>query len=374
MKRVLLGTTALVAIGAFVGVAQADDMMGPVKVGLGGYYRAALTAYSGDDTGLRGHTLEQNIELEAAGETTLDNGLTVGVRIRVNGNNSGPHNHDDGDAGGNFNTDETEIIVSGGFGRLHIGTIESAAQNAIIWAPGGTAVTGVNSPWFGWHGGRTIATYNDGIGEEDASKIVYYSPGFNGISLALSYAPDDEAVNYKAGGANNGGQQSEQISAALNYAQEVMGGSFSANVGYETHTTETAGSAKCDDMMTNCDPDILRFGAALSIDDISIGGGVMQADEEGNNTRTVSDFGIGYSMGSTSFGLQWGNQSSEAAMDGKGADTSIYALNIGYDLGPGIALGMQLAMGTVEGGGPKKDGMPTDNDWSHFILGTAITF
>ena len=373
MKKVLLGTTALVAIGAFVGTAQADEMMEkPIEVGIGGYYRAALTAYSGDgDAGLRGHALEQNIELEASGETTLDNGLTVGVRIRVNGNNYGPHNHDDGDAGASFNTDETEIIVSGGFGTLKVGTIESAAQNAVIFAPGGTSITGVNSPWFGWQHSQAISTYSNGIGAEDASKAVYLSPSFNGISLALSYAPDDKEVNYKSAGARDAGEQSEQISAALNYSQEVMGGSFSANVGYETHSTETEGGAACDDTMMNCDPEVLRFGASISIDDVSIGGGVMQADEMGDNTRTVSDFGIGYSMGATSLGLQWGNQSSEDS----GNDTNIYALNVGYDLGPGISLGMQIATGTVEGGGPEDaNGMATDNDWSHFILGTAISF
>ena len=45
MKKFLLGTTALIAAGAFVGAAQAGDdemMAGPVTVGVAGYSTAAI--------------------------------------------------------------------------------------------------------------------------------------------------------------------------------------------------------------------------------------------------------------------------------------------------------------------------------------------
>ena len=102
MKKVLLGTTALVAAGAFAGIgaAQAQDVMLPMKAGVGGYYNIALVATDVDDAkNNRGHGFQQNIEMEFQGETMLDNGLTAGVRIRINGNNSGPHSHDGGETG-----------------------------------------------------------------------------------------------------------------------------------------------------------------------------------------------------------------------------------------------------------------------------------
>ena len=45
MKKLLLGTTALIAAGAFVGAAQAADdemMAGPVTVGIAGYTVGAI--------------------------------------------------------------------------------------------------------------------------------------------------------------------------------------------------------------------------------------------------------------------------------------------------------------------------------------------
>ena len=52
MKKLLLGTTALIAAGAFVGAAQAadDDMMaGPVTVGVAGYTVTAAVGFASDD-------------------------------------------------------------------------------------------------------------------------------------------------------------------------------------------------------------------------------------------------------------------------------------------------------------------------------------
>ena len=99
MKRVLYGTTALVAAGLLVtSVSYAGDeemmeeemMAAPVSVGVGGYYRVAAGGYSGDgDDGNRGHYINQNIEINVAGSTTLDNGITAGVNIWLMNGNSG---------------------------------------------------------------------------------------------------------------------------------------------------------------------------------------------------------------------------------------------------------------------------------------------
>ena len=67
MKKVLLGTTALVAAGAFAGIgaAQAQDMMvGMQPLELGGYYTLAGISTDTDGVDNRGHGIQQNIELE----------------------------------------------------------------------------------------------------------------------------------------------------------------------------------------------------------------------------------------------------------------------------------------------------------------------
>ena len=60
MKKLLLGTTALIAAGAFVGAAQAGDdemMAGPVTVGIAGYTVGAIGFASDTDDATRGEEI-----------------------------------------------------------------------------------------------------------------------------------------------------------------------------------------------------------------------------------------------------------------------------------------------------------------------------
>ena len=88
MKNTLLGTTALVAAGVMAGQAAAE-----VELGLGGYYRAAAGAnvsedfYSGFDDPRFG-AFRQDVEIYFRGNATLDNGITVGATIQLEGNQS----------------------------------------------------------------------------------------------------------------------------------------------------------------------------------------------------------------------------------------------------------------------------------------------
>src|SRR5436189_4516585 len=92
MKHVLLGTTALVAAGFVVGQAQAAD---PIKLQLGGFYGAAAGAEIGGNDAhgsasdnRQHYAFKNNVEVYFNGSTTLDNGLTAGVHIELEGNNS----------------------------------------------------------------------------------------------------------------------------------------------------------------------------------------------------------------------------------------------------------------------------------------------
>ena len=150
MKRVLYGTTALVAAGLLVtSVSYAGDeemmeeemMAAPVSVGVGGYYRVAFGGYSGDgDDGNRGHYINQNIEINVAGSTTLDNGITAGVNIWLDAMN--------GNGLGATTFPKPDSTLSGAFGTLTLGSFESAAQLGTVWAPGGNGNFGIKSPFF----------------------------------------------------------------------------------------------------------------------------------------------------------------------------------------------------------------------------------
>ena len=183
MKKLLLGTTALVAAGAFAVAAQADEMMAePVSVGIAGYTMGAVGFISDSSDTKRGQGIWHVYEFAVSGSSTLDNGITAGVHAQL------------GSSGDPF--DEQHITLSGSFGSLRLGRTESAAYNATVGAPGAGIVFGfgVNYNWF--NGGLSGVNTYSGISAEDAQKVIYTSPNFNGLTVGLSYAPeaDDSTV------------------------------------------------------------------------------------------------------------------------------------------------------------------------------------
>ena len=183
---------------------------------------------------------------------------------------------------------------------------------------------------------------------EDSFKISYDSPSFNGISLSASYEPDDNQASYGGRGAEDEKQVSEVTSISLGFTEDVMGGSASAGIGVENGTYEVC--------TANCDASSIRGGLVISIDQVSIGGSILETDNQGAS-RTDTDVGIGWSQGPLGLGVQYGSR------DESGGSFEVTAINAAYALGPGVEINSQLAMGSAG-----------DNDFSEFLLGTTITF
>ncbi len=386
MKKVLLSTTALVAAGMMAGAAQAEEMMEePISLSVGGYYRAALGNVSGNDgpgqpqADRHSTGIAQDSEITFSGSTTLDNGLTVGVNAQlevVDGGRlgGGPRVILPG-AGANTSgaVDEVWLYFKDDFGQLRLGSVESARQEMTNFAPNGAYNFGVNSPFFTFASGSWLATYDDGLGNEDAAKLVYFSPTFNGFRLGLSWAPDDSdgGQQYDNNSSANMGQYQNQIAVAAEFSQSFMeGSSIRVAGGYETYEAEDSAATPCTDSMAmNCEPSSLHLGTTVSFDQISVGGGYLKVEQGNNQDRTVYDLGLRWSEGPMAGGILWGQSSASAA---SGPDTEItrYAVNGTYVLGPGIDLQAQIDFGENDGGG----NMTAANDWTQFMLGTAISF
>ena len=90
MKKLLLGSTALVAGGIMAAPAMAAD---PIKIGVGGYYTfygAAgnidpTYALNGSTTSYKGFSIIQEGEIHFIGQTKLDNGTSVGLTVELEG-------------------------------------------------------------------------------------------------------------------------------------------------------------------------------------------------------------------------------------------------------------------------------------------------
>jgi predicted porin len=227
MKKLLLGSTALVAAGLMAGEAYAAD---GVKLGIGGRYMGAagINAIQDfeDNSGNehpRSYVFKQDVEVYFLGETTLDNGLTVGARIELEGQTSGDQ------------IDAVWAYFSGGFGEIRFGDTSEALAQLCYLVPSASGIFGADSPNFNFSnnaftGLGYAATNGTCYGVDDKStKIVYFSPNFAGFSFAASFTPDNtEDTRNTLGGAatrlkTDSGQNSMNFSVGANFTHDFNG-------------------------------------------------------------------------------------------------------------------------------------------------------
>ena len=288
MKKILLGSTAIVAAAAaFAAPASAAEN---IKLGLGGYYQSAFVLIDEDVADTRTDSIKQEGEIYFLGETTLDNGVTVGVNVQLEAyttaSASGP-----GDQ-----IDEHFVYFEGGFGRVQLGAADSAAYLMHYSAPTAIAGHGVDSPNF-FHasqpGTNVLAsnyTFLNTTG--DANKLTYFTPRFSGFQLGLSYTPSlaggtgGSSNSYGNLPNNNGGvdpadpsRQEKIVEIGANYVNSFGGVDVAIAVGYLTGQQEA-------DRAGSDDQEAFTVGAQLGYAGFSFGGGYqknnmgLQLDED----------------------------------------------------------------------------------------------
>ena len=227
--------------------------------------------------------------------------------------------------------------MSGSFGSLRIGRTESAAFNATVAAPGAGigGMIGVNYSWFSTSSGvQRVNTYS-GLGVEDAAKLVYTTPNFNGLTIGASYAPEDSDDVFP--GRSTAGL-GEHTAVGMTYSTGFMeGGSLTLGTGYETASNGGGGD----------DASAMRFGVNISVDQISFGGSMYDVDGVG----AQYDIGASWTEGATELGLQYGHD--------EVADAGATYVHLTYTLGPGVLVGGQVAGG---------------DDVTQVMLGTSVFF
>ncbi len=339
MRKFLLTTTGVIAALALAAPAMAGDeemaegemMMEPVSVSISGYAYTALST-SGHNTS---PTMKTLFDPGLSGSATMDNGLKFGVSAKLQ---SG---------------DENTLTVDGAFGQIQLGDAKHARGQMRIASAGATGTFGVNGPYWGGVAedeySATVSTDGSGYGGHARdTKIVYMSPSVGGIQLGASYAPD---------GSKDDSGVSDQLSAALTFSQDFGDAGVSLNVGYQTGD------------MGKYSPTDLNAGASITIDDITLSGG-MRASDNGMTgadamESTQMDIGATMAMGSLTLSAGWASTDNPNGT----ADTNMYALAASYPLGEGVRLDAQVDFGERD-----KIGDEDDNDWVQFLIGTGINF
>lgn len=190
MKRLLVGTAAIALGLSMSAPAQAAD---GVKLGVGGYFKGYTSWLDQDETtgsSVDAFDILRDTEIHFTGETTLDNGLTVGFHTELLDDN-----------GDNFATQESYAYFSGAWGRVNFGAEDGSAYLLQVSAP--SADSNVDGLRQYISGTNFAAVGNLGTAVTDLSLQ----------DLISGNALEDDVISFGADAANGGGDDI-QVGAA----------------------------------------------------------------------------------------------------------------------------------------------------------------
>jgi len=371
MKKLLYGTTALVAAGMVAGGAQAADK---IKVGVGGYFFGYLVGVDQDDSAAtgalgaapgnnrRGHGITREGEIIFNGKTSLDNGISFGVQVQLEAETCGDQ------------IDESFIWMSGSFGKINLGSENAASY---LMGYGSVAAShwsaGVNSPGSRFHNvGGNAAGFNTTNAQltSDADKITYFTPRMSGFQLGISYSPEraEEVASYAGPGTNaDAGDQSEVVEIGANWTGK-MGGTSVGVSGSWGEGSEEVSSATTDDRQE------YTLGVKASMNNISVGARFRSDDQGTSGSNTDLEawvLGIRYKSGPWGMGVQIANNEVGQGI-GAGVDEArVIEVGGSYSIGPGVTMvgGVQVADLSAGDSDPA-----SENDATVFFIGTFLGF
>ncbi|MGB2099386.1 MAG: porin [Candidatus Puniceispirillaceae bacterium] len=287
MRKVLLATTALVAMGGIT-AANAD-------ISISGNYEWEYT--QNDD----GSTFSDDGHINIKAVEAADNGMTFTAMTTFGGGTAA-------------NTTQNNYVqVGGDFGTVYLGNVDgnSAAslmdgalgRNKDIETQGGLGSEATNN------GTADTAVFLDG-----GADIIYMSPSVGGLQIGFSADLTDSDASATDGAVDMAATYS--MSGVSLFASSTSGQSF----------------------------DESNFGASASIMGLNVG--VGSRSEGGTSQAKSNDVGVNYTLAN---GLKLAALS--ASGTGRNGTTKIKASNFGasYKIVPGVALNAESGVLTVAG-------------------------
>ncbi|GAB3123185.1 porin [Novispirillum itersonii] len=373
MKKILIGTSALVAAAAFAGSANAAD---PIKLSIGGYGAVMVGYASNDDAFIRQSGNEVSAvdvkgdnEIHFSGKTTLDNGLTVAVKYEIE---SGGRSMSDV-------SDEWSISLSGNFGTIKTGADDNALtmihNNAPIVGGGLAGGDLLDGAYVVKPGSVSTETDTAIDTNGDREAISYISPSFAGFTFGASYVPSASSTH----GDDNPGATttantvvSDAYGVGLGYAGKFGDVTVSADIGWLTADTGNQVKNR-DEYQAGLKFGYAGFEVGGAYRKINMDGITGQLDADG----TVWEAGVSYKTGPYGISLTY--------LDAKQADvgqTSVTSksddkskalqLSTSYNMGPGVDLVGGLAYVKFDSAGTASTG--NDNDGWVAATGLSLTF
>ncbi|TNE40240.1 MAG: porin [Alphaproteobacteria bacterium] len=349
MKKAILSTTALVTAGVLAsGTASASDK---IKLGLGGYMQSTYFYQSADDTGAAQDRTSDRVTEEGevwfTGETTLDNGIRFGVNVQLEAYTKTDQ------------IDETYIYVDGSFGRVVLGSEDSASYLMHYTSPSPVPMFGADSANI-YPTGLLITTYTDMF--SDADKITYFTPRFAGFQFGASYVPDGD---FETGSGGKNQYQAPSLkngldrgwSAGANYVNKFGGVDVAISAGYQSANVFNQSE----------DYTEYSFGTNVGYAGFTLGAGyAVDNDINGiaDNDSKAWSVGLTYGRDKWQVGIQYSKETLEPAAAAD-SDATIMVVGGQYTLGPGI---------TAFGGVQRDDNDTLAASTATVMAGTTYTY
>lgn len=354
MKKTLLGTTALVAVGLLAGPALASD---PLKVTIGGNVVTGFYVVDADNIGgtsfqdTKVAVVARNIDIKAEG--TLDNGLVAGVDAKLMLGSDFANNNANRDGSATFR--QLFAYLEGGFGRFEIGGTDGAAYKMHYTSPWFVPGNGVDSPNILNNPGISVSGLRQStfsLLATNANKVSYFTPRLAGFQLGLSFTPEATLHNVTANGLvvlpDDG--LTNAFEAALNYAGTFGGVDLGLDGFY---TTADAGAA-----FANSDPQEYGFGANLGYAGFTLGGAYYKSKDMVSSftvmpgaadvDQRVWTAGLKYATGPWTVGVAYLNSDADFGTLGFNPSSDSWQVGGGYNLGSGVDIGLDLQKSKVD--------------------------
>lgn len=375
MKKLLLGSSVLIGTGALIGSAEASD---GIKLEVGGFFNTVyMGVFDNKDNGHFGDNhnvdaLQHNAEVYFKGETKLDNGLTIGARIELEGENAADQ------------IDKSFVYWSGGFGKVQLGSQNDALENYCVAAPGGTSNFSGFSPTLGWGSNDPLhSNVYCKSADNDSQKIVYTTPNFSGFQFAVSYTPSMNAETYTQVGVNGSGTPTNPdgtahhvVSAYGTYAYkgDGWGVQFGGGGSWQLAFNEAPG-------VNDGKATAYQTGINLNIDGFSVGGVFEYRGIGGeDNDVWVAGGGAAYAFDAWKLGVQYSHGRYDSlfgtiAFGNDGHQTLDHVVaTAAYALAPGVLLDAEIGYTWYK---DTHDTKPDEtNGYNAFSvgIGSALTF
>ena len=368
MNKLLLGSAvAVLALAAVPAFAQDDSTL---KLNVGGHFKGYVNYTDQDSDLIAGGTSGTNdfdilrqTEVHFGGETTLDNGLTVGAQIEAIA-----------DGGESFDLDESYVYMAGTWGRVNFGDEDGAAYLLQVAAPSGDDnIDGIrqfiNPINYGTAGGLSdfydggIDYANDIAGNAD--KVTYLTPVFSGFQAAVSYTPtlDADDVTVSRGGNGNSLNDVDSIDNIWEAAARYEG-SYN-NVGMILGGGYTWADSDTNQWNVGADLDIGPFGVGAvytqtEADAVDGAGPLLNVTE--SDTWVA---GVDYTTGPFKIGASYLTQDADDILE-----VDRYTGGVIYTYGPGMSFRGSVSYADFD----DAPGAADSADAVSALVGTQINF